>query len=117
MRCETIVYALNYLAGMVESSLLKKGSTAVVTLVQGDAAIGGDMADSALADELGQPPVIGLVHAGGLLADATLLKQRASGVQAVFAPKARPCRAGRRCTCGAEDGSPWDRSILMRAAE
>ena len=41
-----------------------------------------------LANEPDQPPVVGLVHAGGLLADATLLKQQASGVQAVFAPKA-----------------------------
>ena len=74
----------------MESGLLKPGSSASVTLVQSDAAISEDMRKMVLANEPDQPPVIGLVHAGGLLADATLLKQQASGVQAVFAPKASP---------------------------
>lgn len=34
-------------------------------------------------------PVIGMIHAGGVLADATVLKQAFGNIMTVFAPKVR----------------------------
>jgi 3-oxoacyl-(acyl-carrier-protein) synthase len=71
-------------AGSAAAAALTTQSAAV-TLCKCDAALSADLAAVAGA---GGPQLSGLLHAGGVLADATVANQTAPGVRAVFAPKA-----------------------------
>ena len=55
-------------------------------MVKCDASLAEDV--TALQQENSSPPLVGLFHAGGVLADATVNNQTAAGILTVFAPKA-----------------------------
>ena len=67
------------------AALAGGGQSAAVTLCKCDASAAADL-PAALA--AGGPQMAGLLHAGGVLADATVANQTAAGVKTVFAPKA-----------------------------
>ncbi len=56
------------------------GYGGVVTAARCDTACGADVADI-LAPQSGAPPVQGIVNSGGVLADAVISKQTATGVR------------------------------------
>lgn len=68
------------------AALLAAHSSAAVTLSKADAGFSADV-QALLADVA--PALTGVMHAGGVLADATLANQTLAGVRAVYAPKAR----------------------------
>ena len=69
--------------------LVGAGYNAAISLAKCDA---GFAADAATTLRLGETAWTGLVHAGGVLADATISNQTAAGVRAVFAPKVSALR-------------------------
>jgi hypothetical protein len=71
------------------AALLAPYQNAAVTLSKADAGIAADM-DAMLACVV--PAVAGIMHAGGVLADATVANQTLAGIRAVFAPKATAWR-------------------------
>lgn len=71
------------------AALTGAGYNAAISLAKCDA---GFAADAATALQLGETAWTGLIHAGGVLADATIGNQTAAGVRAVFAPKAAALR-------------------------
>ncbi len=71
------------------SALLAPHQTAAVTLCKADAGFAADVA-ALLAGAV--PAVAGVMHAGGVLADATVANQTLAGIRAVFAPKASAWR-------------------------
>ena len=64
--------------------LIRLGGQAQITISKCDASASADVRQL----EHGQTPLAGVVHAGGVLADATLAKQTPNHCRAVFAPKA-----------------------------
>jgi NADPH:quinone reductase-like Zn-dependent oxidoreductase len=70
-------------------ALLRAGaSAAAAAAVTVAACDGGAAADAAaLEASLGGRPLLGMLHAGGVLADAVFSNQSAAGVRAVFGPK------------------------------
>jgi acyl carrier protein len=69
-----------------QAALLQAGFNATITLTKCDAGFAED-AKAALVGNIG-PHATGLLHAGGVLADATVGNQTAAGTRAVFSPKA-----------------------------
>ena len=74
------------LASDSQAVLLAPHYSASITLAKCDAGAQADVA--AMAAGPGTPGIAGLMHAGGVLADATVANQTLEGVRAVFAPKA-----------------------------
>lgn len=78
--------------GSVLAEATAAGSwAAAVTLLKCDAAAAADVAavlDAAGGSAKQRLPLAGVLHAGGVLRDATLQKQTLAGLRAVFAPKA-----------------------------
>ncbi|BDA51455.1 probable oleandomycin polyketide synthase, modules 5 and 6 [Coccomyxa sp. Obi] len=68
-------------------ALTEHGWSAAVTLSKCDVASTEDMHAVLAPDRRLGPPVAGVLLAGGVLRDATLAKQTASSMRAVFAPK------------------------------
>jgi acyl carrier protein len=66
-------------------------TSACVTTTMADASVAVDM-EAALAGAEG-PPLLGLIHASGVLEDALLDKQTAASFKRVFGPKLGPLRA------------------------
>ena len=64
--------------------LARECTSSVVTLTKADCAIKEDTSATALRL---QRPAAAVMHAGGVLADATVANQTAAGVRTVFAPK------------------------------
>ena len=82
-------------AGMMAEATVHGRWAAAVTMAKCDAAALADVGGIALgsqASALGMP-VVGVLHAGGLLRDATLPNQGLPGLRAVFAPKAAGSRS------------------------
>ena len=71
------------------ASLLAPHQNAAVTLSKADVGFVADV-DAMLACAV--PAVAGVMHAGGVLADATVANQTLAGIRAVFAPKATAWR-------------------------
>eukprot|EP00775_Hariotina_reticulata_P007135 gene7135-7350_t len=71
-------------AQMVDSSAAQH---AVVKILACDASTPADMWGLEACSAACGRPVVGVVHAGGVLADATISKQTLAGVRKVFAPK------------------------------
>jgi hypothetical protein len=88
------------------AALLSVVHTAAVTLSKADASVGSDM-HAVL--EAAVPSVTGVMHAGGVLADATVANQTLAGIRAVFAPKA----AGWRRMDAGLSVQPMHSSILF----
>lgn len=73
---------------------LLSGSEALVRIAMGDAAARED------AKCLLDIPVAAILHSGGVLADATLAKQRPSGIRAAFGPKPSAVGTARKLLAG-----------------
>ncbi len=71
------------------SALLPAHLNAAVTLSKADAGFAADVA-AVLAAAV--PAVTGVMHAGGMLADATVANQTLAGIRSVFTPKATAWR-------------------------
>ena len=87
------VLLLGRSAGSLPAAL-SSASCSAICLAKCDAASSADVKDTLTALSFGAPPVAGLLHAGGALADATLPNQTSSSMRRAFAPKvggARNC--------------------------
>ena len=62
------------------AAAMSGGYGGVVTVARCDTACGADVAD-VLAPGPGAPPVQGIINSGGILADAVIAKQTATGVR------------------------------------
>eukprot|EP00873_Tetraselmis_striata_P013540 jgi/Tetstr1/433804/TSEL_002429.t1 len=65
----------------------KLTSVAALSLVQCDVSMSSDLVELEQYHADRPPPLVGLMHAGGALADATLPNQTAAAMRAAFAPK------------------------------
>ena len=80
------VLLLGRSAGSLPAAL-SSASCSAICLAKCDAASSADVKDVLTVLSFGAPPVAGLLHAGGALADATLPNQTSSSMRRAFAPK------------------------------
>lgn len=87
----TAAVASSQPSSLMAAATSANGWAAAVTLLKCDAAADADTAavlDAAAGSARQRLPLAGVLHAGGVLHDATLQNQTLAGLRAVFAPKA-----------------------------
>ena len=86
LRRLTLLGRTGLLTREAHRQLVAASYTAALNVLKADAGSAADAASVLNATAVG--PFVGIMHAGGVLADATVARQSAAGIRAVFAPKA-----------------------------
>ncbi len=79
-------------SGRLEAALLS-GSCTAVTISMADMGVSEDLSGALRSAAQGGVALQGILHAAGVLADATIAKQTLEGTRAVFASKVHPVKS------------------------